>query len=66
MVYVGVMSPEENMIVILQNVLMFIYSSIGYLMLLPFYQVVYHVLYCTVLYCTVAEDGCPGSLAGGG
>ena len=24
------------------------------------------VLYCTVLYCTVAEDGCPGSLAGGG
>ena len=38
-VYVGVMSPEENMIVILQNVLMFIYSSIGYVMLLPFYQV---------------------------
>ena len=33
------MSPEENMIVILQNVLMFIYSSIGYVMLLPFYQV---------------------------
>ena len=28
------------------------------------------VLYCTVLYCTVlyrvTEDGCPGSLAGGG
>ena len=38
-VYVGVMSPEENMIVILQNVLMFIYSSIGYVMLLPFYEV---------------------------
>ena len=33
------MSPEENMIVILQNVLMFIYSSIGYVMLLPFYEV---------------------------
>ena len=37
--YVGVMSPEENMIVIFQNILLWIYSSIGYLTLLPFYQV---------------------------
>ena len=37
--YVGVMSPEENMIVIIQNILLFISSSIGYLLLVPFYQV---------------------------
>ena len=39
MTYVGVMSPEENMIVIIQNILLFISSSIGYLLLLPFYRV---------------------------
>ena len=39
MTYVGVMSPEENMIVIIQNILLFISSSIGYLLLVPFYQV---------------------------
>ena len=38
--YVGVMSPEENMIVIIQNILLFISSSIGYLLLVPFYQVI--------------------------
>ena len=41
-VYVGVMSPEENMIVICQNILLWFYSTIGYLLLLPFYQVNIH------------------------
>ena len=33
------MSPEENMIVIVQNVLLWVYSTIGYLTILPFYKV---------------------------
>ena len=37
--YVGVFSPEENMIVIGQNILLWFYSTIGYLTLFPFYLV---------------------------
>ena len=38
-IYEGVMSPENNVIMIVQNLWMTITSSIGYLALTPFYQV---------------------------
>ena len=34
----GVMSPENNFIMIIQNLWMTITSSIGYIALIPFYQ----------------------------
>ena len=38
-IYEGVMSPENNFIMIIQNIWLTITSSIGYLFLIPFYNV---------------------------
>ena len=38
-IYEGVMSPENNFIMIIQNFWMTVTSSIGYIFLIPFFQV---------------------------
>ena len=38
-IYEGVMSPENNFIMIIQNFWMTVTSSIGYIFLIPFFKV---------------------------
>ena len=38
-IYEGLFSPENNLIVIIQNFYVWVVSSIGFLLLIPFYQV---------------------------
>ena len=38
-IYEGLFSPENNIIVIIQNFYVWVVSSIGFLLLIPFYQV---------------------------
>jgi len=37
-IYEGLFSPENNLIVIIQNFYVWVVSSIGFLLLIPFYQ----------------------------
>ena len=39
-IYEGIMSPENNFIMIIQNFWMTVTSSIGYVFLIPFFQVI--------------------------
>ena len=39
-IYEGIMSPENNFIMIIQNFWMTVTSSIGYIFLIPFFQVI--------------------------
>ena len=47
-IYEGVMSPENNFIMIIQNFWMTVTSSIGYIFLIPFFEVIYHLYNKTV------------------
>ena len=47
-IYEGVMSPENNFIMIIQNFWMTVTSSIGYIFLIPFFEVIYNLYNKTV------------------
>ena len=40
LIYEGIFSPENNLIVIIQNFYVWAVSSFGLLLLIPFYQVI--------------------------
>ena len=46
-IYTGLMSTENQVIVIVQNFYAWVTSSIGFLLLIPFYQVTSQIFYST-------------------